>query len=198
MRSPTKSRNSVPTSARSSPARRTAPRAEAGPTRHKFAHEWDEINYLHYKLLYWLYEREDGRAARRFADRLDKLLRQASPDHEAILGEECWSLVWETRGDLDQAIEFRENEIRLIRRLWRSAADSPVRDAVLKGYGLGDLSGRMDLLAGLYHDAGRMDDAIKTLRQSQQLCAEHSVPFDGAEMLQEFQEEKAEADAGRR
>jgi tetratricopeptide (TPR) repeat protein len=170
----------------------------AGPTRRKFAHEWDEISYLYHKLLHWLYGRQNRRTSQKFADRLDELLRRASPDHEAILGEECWSLIWEARGDLDQAIAFRENEIRLIHKLWRASANSPVRDAVLKGYGPDDLSDRMDLLANLYRDAGRLDDAIKTLRQSKRLCEEHGVPFDGEEMLQEFQEEKVGAGSGRR
>lgn len=186
MRSPTKSGNSVPDSARLSPARRMTREPGAGSTRRKFAHEWDEIRYLYHKLLYWLYERQDGRAARKFADRLDELLRRASPSHEAILGEECWSLIWEARGNLDRAIAFREHEIRLIHKLWRAAAHSPVRDAVLKGYGPDDLSDRMDLLAILYRDAGRLDDALKTLRQSKRLCEEQGVPFDGEATLQEF------------
>jgi tetratricopeptide (TPR) repeat protein len=192
MPSPTSRRNSAPNSARPSPARRTTHEPEVGPTRRKFAHEWDEIRYLYHKLLHWLYGREDRRSAQKFADRLDNLLRRASPDHEAIFGEECWSLVAEARDDLERAIAFRENEIRLIHKLWRSAADSPVRDVVLKNYGPDDLSDRMDLLAILYRNAGRLDDAIKTLRQSKRLCDEHGVPFDSEEMLQEFQEEKAE------
>src|SRR5437870_3625397 len=85
--------------------------------RRKFADAWDEIGYLYDKLLYWLYQREDARKARVFAERLEKVLPKADPDQEAIFTHECWSLVYETRGDLRKAITHRENEIRLIRRL---------------------------------------------------------------------------------
>ena len=34
--------------------------ADTPATRRKFAGQWDEISYLHDKLLYWMYEREDS------------------------------------------------------------------------------------------------------------------------------------------
>src|SRR4051812_20364850 len=93
--------------------------------RRKFANEWDEIGYLYDKLLYWLYQREDSRKARPYAKRLERLLPKAAPENDAIFGEECWSLVHETNGNLRKAIEHRENEIRLIRRLHQLARKAP-------------------------------------------------------------------------
>src|SRR5262245_54257834 len=124
--------------------------------RRKFVGQWDEISYLHDKLLYWLYQREDGGKARRYANRLEKLLPLADPDHESILGEECWSLVYESKKDRPTAIEHRENEIRLIRRLHALSLTESQREVVLKAYGYEDLSDRFDLLATLYHDNGQM------------------------------------------
>jgi hypothetical protein len=162
----------------------------AGPVRRKFAHDWDEVNYLRDKLLYWFYDRGDRRRALPYADRLAELLARISADHAAILGEECWSLVHEVNGDLAAAISARENEIRLIRRLWEVSENSPNRADVLDGYGPADLSDRLDLLAALYRNAGRLDDALAALRGSRQLCDTAGVPFDGADLLEEFEAEK--------
>ena len=95
------------------------------PERRKFADAWDEIVYLYDKLLYWLYQREDVRKARSFAERLAKLLPKADPEQESILGEECRSLIHEANGNLSKAIEHREKEIGLIRRLHEISRDEP-------------------------------------------------------------------------
>ena len=97
------------------------------PDRRKFADAWDEIGYLHDKLLYWLYQRADPGKARRYAQRLERGLPLAAPDHDAIFGEECWALVHETKGDLPRAIESRENEVRLIRRLYELSRGAPTK-----------------------------------------------------------------------
>jgi tetratricopeptide (TPR) repeat protein len=164
---------------------------ESVRTRRKFKSDWDEIEYLYHKILSWFYERGDRSKALRFCDRLEGLLRRASPDHLAILGEECWSLVYEVRGDLRKAIEHRKNEIRLIKRLRKSALNSPQRDFLLHGYDISDLSDRYDLLAILYHDAGDLPTALKVLRQSKQLCEAHGIPFDGQDILDEYLAERA-------
>jgi tetratricopeptide (TPR) repeat protein len=158
--------------------------------RRKFANEWDEVGYLYDKLLYWLYQRQDARKTRPYAERLAELLPKADPDHEAILGEECWSLVHEANGNLQNAIEHRKNEIRLIRRLHELARKAPDPEAVRKHYGYADLSDRLDLLATLYHASGNLDQAVGCLLESRQLCKKHGVKFDGKDILQEYLEEK--------
>lgn len=158
--------------------------------RHKFANDWDEVEYLYQKLLYWLYEREDAAKAASYANRLERLLRSVDPSHESILGEECWSLVYETRGDLSKAIEHRENEIRLMRRLHELARASAEDSLALEDRGYDDLSDRLDLLATLYHDGGELDRAISLLRESEQLCKAHEIEFDGQDLLDEYLAEK--------
>jgi hypothetical protein len=159
------------------------------PHRRKFANEWDEIRYLYDKLLYWLYQRGDRGRARPYAERLECLLRKADPDHNSILGEECWSLVYETKCDLPKAIEHRNKEIDLIQRMHILSQDSPHRDVLLKDYRYGDLSDRLDLLATLYHDAGQLDKALETLCRSKELCESHGIRFDGQDLLREYLEE---------
>jgi tetratricopeptide (TPR) repeat protein len=165
-------------------------KAKPPPVRRKFAGMWDEIGYLHDRLLYWLYGRADPRKARPHAERLARLLPRAAPDHDAILGEECWSLVYETRGDLRKAIEHRENEIRLIRRLHDVSRGAPNEEDMLEGYGYDDLSDRLDLLATLYHDNGQLGRAIDILGESKKLCASHRFKFDGEDLLREYLKKK--------
>jgi hypothetical protein len=124
---------------------------------------------------------------------LEKLLQKASSDHVAILGEECWSLIYEIRGDLAKAIRYRESEIRQIRRLWEASVGTPGEEIALRHYGVSDLSDRLDLLAILYHDAGDRDKALRVLQESKQLCEAHGVRFDGKDLLRDYLAEKKRA-----
>ena len=160
------------------------------PDRYKFDGVWDEISYLHDKLLYWLYQRSNPARARPYVKRLEQLLQEADPGHDAILGSECWSLIHEAKGNLQQAIEHRENEIRLIRQLHEQSRGKPYEEAALGGYDYTDWADRLDLLATLYRDKGELDKAVTALAESKRLCEEHGLPFDGEDLLEEYQEEK--------
>jgi hypothetical protein len=105
------------------------------PNRRKFTNEWDEIEYLRDKLLYWLHGRADAEKARPFAEGLTQLLPKADPNGEAIKGEECWSLVGEAKGDLSDAIKHRVNEVKRIRRLHEACRNTAYEVFALKGYG---------------------------------------------------------------
>jgi hypothetical protein len=160
------------------------------PTRRRFAGDWDEIEYLYRKLLYWFCEREDRRRAAAFCDRLEPLLNQVSPDDKVIVGEECRSLICEVRGDLGGAIRHRENEIRLIKRLHRISLNTPSRNLALSHYDFSDLSERLDLLAALYHEAGDLDRAIRILKESKQLCEKRGIRFESPELLRHYLRER--------
>ncbi len=158
----------------------------------KFKTDWDEIVYLYHKLLYWLYDREDTRKALSFGNRLERLVERVDPGHEAILGQECRSLISEAKGDLPNAIRYRENEIRMMKRLQQIsiAYDPSTREYMLRQRGYDDLSDRLDLLAILYHDSGDLDRAIRTLRDSKRFCEKHEIPFDGQDLLEDYLGEK--------
>jgi tetratricopeptide (TPR) repeat protein len=173
-------------------------KAKAPADRRKFEGEWDEIGYLYDKLLYWLYEREDFDKSRPYADRLLRLLPKASPNHEGIFGEECWSLAYEAKGDLRKAIKHRENEIRLIERLHKISVGTPHESVALRNYGYQDWSDRLDLLAMLHHDVGHLERALAILRQSRRLCERHGVRFDGEDLVEQYLAEKRKMDARRR
>src|SRR5438094_6520854 len=101
------------------------------PNRRKFVSEWDEIEYLYHKILHWFYPVRDRGKALRFCERLEELLRKVASRHEAILGESCWSLLYEVRGDLPKAIASREHEIKLIRQLWKISKGTPGEEVAL-------------------------------------------------------------------
>jgi tetratricopeptide (TPR) repeat protein len=160
-------------------------------SRRKFYHEWDEIDYLYMKILHWWYDKEDRRKAMPFCDRLQALLEKTPDAHEAILGEECWSLICEVRGDLAGAIAYRQREIELMKQLLRISAKSPHRDFIRRNRDYPDLSDRLDLLAILYHDAGNLQKAIQVLKESRRLCRRHGIPFDGEDLLRDYLAEAA-------
>jgi tetratricopeptide (TPR) repeat protein len=161
-------------------------KTKATPTRRKFYHEWDEIDYLYMKILDWFYDKGNRQKALRYCDRLQALLEKASVEHEAIFGEECWSLICELRGDLVGAIAYREHEIELIKRLHRISVNTPGQDVVWRAYDYSDLSDRYDLLAMLYHEAGNLAKAIQILKESRRLCQRHGIPFDGDDLLRDY------------
>jgi hypothetical protein len=158
----------------------------------KEAELWDEIRALYDKILYWFYEQEDAAEARVHARRLEPLLKKVSPHHETILGEECWSLVHELKGNYREAIRYRENEIRLIERLHQLAAGKPNGHAILQRYDYADLCDRLELLAILYHHAGNLDKAVSVLQECERLCEKHKIAFDCQDLLEEYLSEIAE------
>jgi tetratricopeptide (TPR) repeat protein len=160
------------------------------PSRRKFYHEWDAIEYFYHKILYWFYQRRDRAQAMRFCDRLERILRRTPSAHEAILGEAAWCLLYEVKGNLPKAIHCRESEIKLIKRLWEISRGTPGEEFVFQQYDASDLSDRYDLLAILYHDAGDLDKAIQILRESEQLCKEHGIRFDGKDLMRDYLAEK--------
>jgi tetratricopeptide (TPR) repeat protein len=154
------------------------------------AQKWREIDDAYHKLLYWYYDRQNLAKARPIARRLERLLSEVSSDQQTILGEGAWSLVLECKGDLLGAIQRRENEIQLIKRLLQISSKAPDPQAILKHYDYSDLGDRLDLLAILYHDAGNLEQALKVLRQSKLLCENHGIPFDGKDLLEDYLAEK--------
>ena len=168
---------------------------ECPPNRRKFYHEWDAIKYYYHKALYWYYNRHDRAKALRFCDPLEKLLQEHTAEHQAILGEAAWSLLYEVKGELSKAVHYRESEIKQIKRLWEISIGTPSEEIALQGYGASDLSDRYDLLAILYHDADNLDKALSLLQESKQLCQTHGVRFDGKDLVRDYLAEQKQLHA---
>jgi len=158
---------------------------DAPPTRRKFFHAWDEIDYLYNKILYWAYEVQSWRRAGDFSSRLKALLSLHDPNCRAILGASARTLIAEVEGDFSTAIKYRKREMGLIAKL-RKIGGPGTQD-----FGPEDISDRMDLLAGLHWDAGNLRKAQELLEESREYCEKNHVPFDGGEMLEELIEKRS-------
>lgn len=126
---------------------------------------------------------------RLIANRLNRLLKRYNQEPESIFVEECRSLICEAKGDLEHAIKHRENEIKLIRQLHKLSQGTESEDFAINQYTYADLSERLDILAMLRHSIGDLEQAIKTLLESKQLCADNGVKFDGEDILQDYIQE---------
>jgi hypothetical protein len=151
----------------------------------------DDVEALYSQLLHLFYDKADREQAETVARRLEGTLA-ARPDLAgSIRAEEVRSLLAELRGDLAEAARSREAEIRKILELHLLSVNTPSWPFVLRQYDYSDLSDRLDLLAILYADQGDLDRAVATLQESKQLCESHGVPFDGKDLLRDFEQTRA-------
>jgi hypothetical protein len=145
-----------------------------------------DFDALYLDLITRFYEEEDLERARKAAGLIEKLLDGSPPLAGSIRGEEVRSLIAELRGNLSEAIQSREAEIRKILELHTLAANTANWKTVSKQYDFSDVSDRLDLLAGLYDGLGQKDRAIAVLLESKAYCAAHGIPFDSEDMLLEL------------
>jgi len=144
-----------------------------------------KIRHHRYWLIIGFYGYGNKSQALRHCQHLKPLLERAANRHESILGEECWSLVYEVEGELERAIDYREQEIRADRK---ALAQPRHRRLGISSSGItapSDWSDRLDLLAGLYHQRGDLGRAIETLQAIGGVMPESgAIEFDGQEMLE--------------
>lgn len=163
------------TSPRKSPIARNSPTAA------------DRFESLYLDLLRSFYGEGDRTKSRQVAAKLCKAMEDSPEFDDSIRAEEIRSLVAELRGDLAAAVQSREAEIRKILELHSLAINTPGWQRVLQIYDFSDISDRLDLLAILYDQAGDLDRAILTLRESKHFCDAHKISFDGHDLLDELE-----------
>ena len=133
----------------------TSSRLQPPPTKRSFANPWGELDYLCRKLRYWLYTRSDKGRAERFVGRLEAVLRKIPNDGSAILRQDALAILCEMKGQIGQAIAYRESEIALMLRLHELARQQEhtpeVRDYMLKERGPAELRLRQKILKSLQH-----------------------------------------------
>ena len=166
----------------------SADRSEMQPpaTRRRFSSVVDEAFYVYDKLLYWLYVRQRGGRARRFAERLATLIGRDRLG--PVKQNECRALIAEARLDWKAASRFRRREIQSMERA-RSLAgtEKPVaRRAILRAFTASDVADRYDLLSIALRNDGRLRSALQALESSEAICRRHRVPFDGGDIRDEI------------
>ena len=147
-----------------------------------------EMEALYQQLVQALYGDENRARALAVAENVEAFLTARPEFADSIRAEEVRSLIAEARGDLAEAIRRRESEIDKIRRLHGLAENKPGWDYVLRQYDYGDLSDRLDILASLYAEQADLDRAVELLHESKQFCESHQVPFDGQDLLDEYEQ----------
>jgi hypothetical protein len=98
-------------------------------TQRRFGTVWGELDYLCKKVRYWLYTRNEKTRAKRFLDRLERVLQDLPENDRAILREEGLALLCELQGKLDVSIAHRKREIQLMERLHREARSPKYADS---------------------------------------------------------------------
>ncbi len=156
----------------------------------------EEVETLYASLIDAFYDRGDRERARQIATELQHTLNNRPDVADSIRGEEIRSLIAELDGNLQEAIRRREREIRKILELHGLAYGKPGWAYVFRQYDYGDVSDRLDLLASLYANVGDWERAIATLRGSKTYCDGHGIPFDGQDLLDEFEQERASPERG--
>lgn len=154
----------------------SSPRAEAE----------DSADSLYWALLEKHYGENDHVAAKAIADRLLVILAEDPSFRSSIRGEEIRSIAAELDGNLTEAIEARQAEIRKILELHTLSVHTKSWAYVEKQYDFSDVGDRLDLLALLYDDQGSTHRAIDTLLESKEYCQARGIPFDGQDILDEL------------
>jgi hypothetical protein len=144
------------------------------------------IEDLYLRLLQAFYEDEDRDEAHKVGKLLEVELASRPDFAESIRGDEVRSLLAELSGDLASATQWRESEIRKIFELHILAQGTAGWASVQKQYDYSDIGDRLDLLANLYAQTGNYRRALDVLEESKNFCASHQIPFDGADLLEEF------------
>ena len=156
--------------------------------------EHGEVDLLCQELVRQFYEKANRPRAETIAARLQVELSMWPEFAESIRGEEISSVIAELHGDYATAIASREAEIRKILELHTLAMNTPSWAYVSRQYDFSDVSDRLDLLATLYDRRGDTQRALAILRESKSYCANHNIPFDGQDLLDEI----GKAGAGKR
>jgi hypothetical protein len=151
----------------------------------------EDVESLYHDLLRKFYEDADLAGAARVAKRLEQQLVSETEAARSIRGDEIRSLLAELRGDWDEAIRNREREIRRILAL-HTIQEHATREYICDQYSYSDIADRLDLLANLFARRGDLDCAIETLIESREFCELHHIPFDGQELLDEFEQDRRE------
>jgi tetratricopeptide (TPR) repeat protein len=137
---------------------------------------WWKLDELVYEILDW--RAQEKRRARSFAKRLEKVLLALPPDDNCRKIQEAWALVYEIRGELRKAVEYREKEIALYAK-WIRIMGPTDRE----GYEafLGDdesVALKHHFTSHLYEDLGEYEKAYAHMQKAKRLAHKHGFEFD--------------------
>jgi|SRR6516225_3268466 hypothetical protein len=134
-------------------------------TRRRFANIWNELAYVCKHIHYWWYVRKDKTSAKRYLNRLQRVLDELPENDLAIIREEGLAWLHHLKGEKSLAIKHRKREIRLIERLHASVRrsltngdyDESVATFALAGRDLAGLEERRAILKALKEEKPRKE-----------------------------------------
>jgi hypothetical protein len=138
--------------------------------------EWVRAKSLYLEVLHQFYERGRPAQAMPAALSLLRLLDRLDPAAGTLPGNEYRAVIAELDGDLADAIRYRETVVRQLDEL---ASDQRLTAAAFTAEEYAD---QLDLLATLYHRAGRLPEAEAVSERSAAVCREAGIEFDGADV----------------
>jgi hypothetical protein len=122
-------------------------------TQRRFANTWGELDYLCKKIHYWLYSRKQKTSARRYRNRLERVLQDLSENNSTILRQEGLALLHELKGEIGESIAHRKQEIELMERLHKESRSAKYADNtrayLLRDRDVSDLKERRAILETL-------------------------------------------------
>jgi tetratricopeptide (TPR) repeat protein len=139
---------------------------------------WHAVEDIYFAALEDLSAGRRARAVRK-ALRLARMVEKLDPNSEALIGMGVRSLIAELDGDYDEAARYRKLELAGVKKLLEELRPEQLEWMHMDA---SDYSDRLDLLACLYLDAGRYDDALAALAESEAFCKKHGIPFDGKDI----------------
>ena len=98
---------------------------------------WSSLVGLCRRLHELMYESCDLETAKHHLPLLANLIQQLPRDDESIIGAEAFSLYYELKGELVQAVEYRKRELELMKKLFQDIRvnnyDTATKKALLEG-----------------------------------------------------------------
>ncbi|MGE0866913.1 MAG: hypothetical protein AB7P03_00005 [Kofleriaceae bacterium] len=164
-------------------------RARPPKTRRRFSDDRDEAQYLHDKLVYWLYATNTSPVrVRMFANRLRRLISKHPCFMNTIRGNQDGALICEALLDWAGVVRHKRKEIRLWYEL---RATSQPGDSIARGKvaSAADLSLAYNELAHGLWKRGRRSEALATLERAKALCKTEGTEYDDLgleEMIREL------------
>ena len=126
-------------------------------SRRAFHHVWDELSYCSQKAHYYMYVASRWTLARRYVLRMKSMLPSIKGNRSALVRARSRALCFEFDGRWARGLVCREEELRLVKRLYATfggpqAVDWRAKWFVQSGYARRDVLARLVAIGRVYEE----------------------------------------------
>ena len=136
---------------------------------------WHEFEDVYFEALDAANSGKTAKAVR-LGLHLSRLVEKLDPNCEVLLGMAGRCLIAELDDDYEEAIRYRKMELAGVKKLLAELQPEILESIAMEA---SDYSDGLDLLAWDCLQAGRYDEALAALAESEAYCKEHGIAFDG-------------------